>query len=437
MKAFDFGNLLRGKTVAVALSGGGDSMALLHYLCARAAEGGFCVAAVHVEHGIRGEASLKDAEFAEAYCREQKIPFYRYAVRARELAEREKLSLEAAARRLRYACFEAALTEKKCDFVALAHHTGDQAETVLMNLLRGAGMRGAGGMAPVRGRYLRPFLGVTKAEIAAYLKAFSIPYVTDETNFSADYTRNALRLRVLPAVGEIFPAYESSLLRFARLAREDDAYLFSLAKAQVAKRDGALCFPEDLPDPLFSRALLCAWKELGGGDYAGAQFEGAYALKSLANGACRDLGGGIVAAREYGEIALYRPVKTPIPSYPFAEGAFSFCGWTLKAERAVERKEGLYADAGKIPPGACLRPRKEGDVFAPYGGGTRKLKEYFIDKKVPRRLRDRIPVLAAGNTVYFVAGMEISDLIKVDKDTVNMIKLTYQRDTEEKENRDV
>ena len=106
-------------------------------------------------------------------------------------------------------------------------------------------------------------------------------------------------------------------------------------------------------------------------DYAGAQFEGAYALKSLANGACRDLGGGIVAAREYGEIALYRPVKTPIPSYPFAEGAFFFCGWTLKAERAAERKEGLYADAGKIPPGACLRPRKEGDVFAPYGGGTR------------------------------------------------------------------
>ena len=147
-------------------------MALLHYLCARAAEGGFCVAAVHVEHGIRGEASLKDAEYAEAYCREQKIPFYRYAVRARELAEREKLSLEAAARRLRYACFEAALTEKKCDFVALAHHTGDQAETVLMNLLRGAGMRGAGGMAPVRGRYLRPFLGVTKAEIAAYLTSF-------------------------------------------------------------------------------------------------------------------------------------------------------------------------------------------------------------------------------------------------------------------------
>lgn len=419
------------RTVAVAVSGGGDSMALLHYLNAHAEEGGYRVTALNVEHGIRGAASERDSAFVRDYCEKNQIPLLFYAVRAREWAEKEKVGLEEAARTLRYACFRDALDGGACDLIALAHHAGDQAETVLMNLLRGAGLNGAGGMAPVNGAFVRPFLHVPKGELTEYLEENAIPFVTDETNLSDTYTRNALRNRVMPLLSELYPAGERNLVRFAARCREENAYLDALAEKALAYEAGAYLIAETTDRTLFDRAVLLALKKLGvSADYGAVQTENVEALRKAENGASCDLGRGIRAVREYGRIAIDRQREVVLPVIPFALGEFAFGAGTLRVERveraAVSFGDGsLYADADKIPEGAVFRAREAGDMFCPFGGGTKKLKEFLIDRKIPKRLRGALPVLASGKTVYFIADTEISDLIKVDKSTRNVVKLSY------------
>ncbi len=406
-------------------------MALLHYLRVHAEDGGYCVKALNVEHGIRGETSERDSAFVRDYCEKNQIPFLFYAVRAREMSEKEKIGLEEAARKLRYQCFAQALKSGECDLIALAHHADDQAETVLMNLLRGAGLNGAGGMTPVNGAFVRPFLHVPKEELTAYLEENAIPFVTDETNFSEDFTRNALRRRVMPVLRELYPFGERNLVRFAARCREENAYLDSLAETALSRERGAYLIAETLDRPLFDRAVLLALKKLGmTADYGAVQTESVFKLKNAANGASCDLGQGIRAVREYERIGIFRPQEEVLSEIPFSFGNFSFGTGTLRAER-VSRSEitfgdgSFYVDADKIPENAVFRIRKEGDIFRPFGGGTRKLKEFLIDRKIPKRYRSAFPVLAVEKTVYFIANTEISDLIKVDKDTRNVVKLSY------------
>lgn len=300
-----------------------------------------------------------------------------------------------------------------------------------MNLLRGAGLNGAGGMTPVNGAFVRPFLHVPKEELTAYLEGNAIPFVTDETNFSEDFTRNALRRRVMPVLRELYPFGERNLVRFAARCREENAYLDSLAETALSRESGAYLIAETLDRPLFDRAVLLALKKLGmTADYGTVQTESVFKLKNAANGASCDLGQGIRAVREYGRIGIFRPQEEVLSEIPFAFGTFAFGTGTLCMER-VARSEiafgdgSFYVDADKIPENAVFRVRKEGDIFRPFGGGTRKLKEFLIDRKMPKRYRSAFPVLAVEKTVYFIANTEISDLIKVDKDTRNVVKLSY------------
>ena len=189
-------NLFNKKeVVAVAISGGADSVCLLHLLHTNAKALDITVKAINVEHGIRGESSLQDSQFVKDFCALINVELKSYTVNAPSFAKQKGYSLEQAARVLRYECFDNALIEGFCDKIATAHHAGDNAETVLFNILRGSALSGVCGISEsaYNGKIIRPILKVTKQEISAYLKEHNLPFVFDSTNSEEKYSRNYIR----------------------------------------------------------------------------------------------------------------------------------------------------------------------------------------------------------------------------------------------------
>ncbi|MBQ8046354.1 MAG: tRNA lysidine(34) synthetase TilS [Prevotella sp.] len=200
----------------IALSGGADSVALLRVLKVL----GYVLEAVHCNFHLRGSESERDASFCEALCKCQNIPFHRVDFNTLEYAETHRVSVEMAARTLRYNYFEHLRQEVDADAVCVAHHRDDVAETVIMNLVRGAGLRGLHGILPVNGKIIRPLLSVSRSEIVSYLEYLQQDYVEDSTNKMADFTRNKIRLQVLPLLREINSHASENIARTAGFLRE-------------------------------------------------------------------------------------------------------------------------------------------------------------------------------------------------------------------------
>ena len=225
-----------GDGVVVGLSGGPDSVFLLYALHTLQARMGFTLWAVHVHHGIRGAEADRDEAFSEKLCAKLDIPFQAVHVAAPAYAAQHGLSLEEAARILRYEALEAArqqLGQTRAAWIAVAHHLDDQAETVLHNLVRGAGLRGLAGMENRRNHVIRPLLSIKREDILKWLKQNDIPYVTDSTNADPHYTRNRIRSTVLPELREINPEASAHIAHSAALLREADAYFHALALQYV------------------------------------------------------------------------------------------------------------------------------------------------------------------------------------------------------------
>ena len=225
-----------GDGVLVGLSGGPDSVFLLYALHTLQARMGFTLRAVHVHHGIRGAEADRDEAFSEKLCAKLDIPFQAVHVAAPAYAAQHGLSLEEAARILRYEALEAArqqLTQATAAWIAVAHHLDDQAETVLHNLVRGAGLRGLAGMENRRNHVIRPLLSIKREDILKWLKQYDIPYVTDSTNADPHYTRNRIRSTVLPELREINPEASAHIAHSAALLREADAFFHALALQYV------------------------------------------------------------------------------------------------------------------------------------------------------------------------------------------------------------
>ncbi len=455
----------RGRRVCIALSGGGDSVALFDWCVRHAAANSITLSAVHVEHGIRGSASQQDAAFINTLCARACVPLFCFAEDVPALAAVWGTGLEEAGRRVRYARFCKLLAEDRADVVFTAHHAGDNAESVLLNLFRGASLAGAGGIRaflpaeelcarfapefltarpgapvldpPAAPEFLsasvsasvaapslagkgvaRPMLALPKTEIEAYLAARALTWRTDESNADPSFARNFVRAAVLAPAKQRFPAAERHLYAFSRLAQEDEAFLSSLAAACLTRQeDGSFRIPQETPRPLFFRACARAFRALGAEDASLSSFQAAASLIGARSGAERDLPCGVRAVREYGAVVLFRPAPAADYAYPFAEGEFACGAYTVRIEAGgVPKKEcglmrPLCFDAAALPRGCLLRPRRAGDTFTKFGGGTKKLKDWLIDRKIPRRLRD-LPVIACGGTVYAVCGAEISEQVR-------------------------
>ena len=431
-----------GKKICVATSGGMDSTALLHYLKARERACGYVLCALHCEHGIRGEESRSDMRFVQTLCGEWNVPLYIFEEDCLKRAEREKCSVETAARTFRRACYARVLDEGKADYIATAHHADDEAETVLFRIARGASLSGASAMRAREGSLIRPFLDWDREKICAYAEENGLSYCTDNTNFSTEYTRNKLRLTVFPALEEAVSGAKENFARFAALAAEDDEYLYKKSRELLTKNaEGGytISFCEDAP--LFRRACLSALKGLGvERDYTSVHLQSVFALQRLERGARIDLPQGVIAEKTHTGILLFSgKERVIVPAEAVEEKPFDekdFEGGMYKVNVYTEPPQGeenewttLRIDGDKLPPNAVFRFRREGDEIEKFGGGKKSLKKFFNEKKLPVECRAHLPLIASADTgeVYVVCGVEIADNLKVTEATKRTLYITLQR----------
>lgn len=424
----------KNDVVAVACSGGIDSMALLHKLNSLKQELQIQVIAVTVDHSIRVNGKT-DAKFVEDYCAQNNIKCYKFKVDVPKLAKQKQLSLESAGRQARYGIFDALLQKGIANKIALAHHIQDQAETILLHLFRGSGLSGVRGMDYKKDEnYIRPLLNTPKSNIIAYVKENEIPYVTDETNADSEYTRNYLRNEIFPLLLKKWPNITSQLINFSKSVIEDDNYINKNVNLDaVIFEDKVAKIP--LSYFLYDDAIInrIIFKTLHGiGINVDIERKHIDAIKELAkaceNGKKINLPLGVTAHKEYDYLTLTcKKIERPEFFVEFKCGAInvpSFGKIVAKRVNDFMPKQGvLYIDAKKLPKDAVWRYRKDGDVIEKFGGGTKKLKSFLIDKKIPQRERDFLPVLASGNEIYAIAGIEISNKVKLDENVKSAIKI--------------
>lgn len=422
------GLLQAGSHVVAACSGGADSLALLDILLALRKKLSLTVTVAHFEHGIRGGESRADAAFVEAFARARGASFQLGSEDVPAYAKRKQMSLELAARECRYAFLWQVVEGSGADALATAHHADDQAETVLMRILRGTGIDGLAAMRPRNGRHIRPLLAVTRAEIEAYCRERGLAPRHDATNDSADCMRNALRLDVLPYLrAHANPAVSHALCQLAEIAEAEndclDAMLDQAWPGLLKTRDGQADGPAKkylwhtpfcaLPLALQRRALRRLWRTAGEEqDLAFAHVE---ALRMLfltgETGSGLDLPHGRRAEVSYGRLLILprrlAAEKAPAPTSVRVPGVAIWGKWKLTASLLKAPPERIGSDAFCLaappPEGLCLRGRMAGD-FMRLASGRKKLKEVWIDDKIPREERSRIPLLAVGREVLWIAG---------------------------------
>ncbi len=427
----------QNKRICVAISGGEDSVALLHYLKSLQKTYKFTLIATHCEHGIRGEESLEDMRFVKEFCKTMDVSLYTFTADCPARAKKEKISLETAARNFRYESFSSLLEEGKADFIATAHHSGDEAETVLFRLARGTSLSGMAAMQEQNGKFIRPILTWSKEKIRRYIAENDLVFRVDSTNFELDATRNKLRLEVLPSLENAVEGAIENIARFATLAAEDDQFLYELSQSLIAYEGESIKVSFSDKKPLFTRAALTALKGLGlEKDYTSIHLNALFDLQKSARGAYLVLPKNIRA--EKGEKSIIFSLFQEEIFPPLAEkkkfAKEGFDGGRYEVNISFKPiLEGetpwkvLRADKDKFPQDSLFRFREEGDEIRRFGGGKKSLKKFFNEEKIPPKERAYLPLIAKGNEVYVVCGVEISELVKVDENTKNVLYITMRK----------
>lgn len=408
---------LDNKVVAVALSGGSDSVALFHYLKDNQTKYGYSLKAINVEHGIRGEQSKKDSFFVVQLCNKYNVPLLSYQVDAIDFAKNDKLSLEESARILRYRCFFFAISNGLCDLIATAHHQKDNAETVLFNIFRGAGANGLTGISDYDDKIIRPFINLPKKEIDQFILENGLEYVVDQSNFDQNYTRNYLRHTVLPAIEKVFPEVQNSISRLSNILSIENEYLDEQAKNSLVIKGSLVEISLPLHKALLNRAIIFALKSLGlKKDWEKVHVDDVCSLSEKENGKSINLPKNIVAIKEYDKITLYVKKEEETPILPVKQGEFAFAGkrFVIMPTTTTDYKKGLYISLDKLPPTAVIRAKKDGDLFTKFKGGTKSLSDFFTDKKIPLKDRNSIPLIADGNKVLAIFGIAVSENLKIE-----------------------
>jgi len=419
--------ITKGDKIGVACSGGRDSMCLLHYLSTHKDDLGIEIVAINIDHNIR-ENSKRDTMFVMRYCNQHNIKFMSYSLNVLQYCMEKKTSIEEGAREARYEVFRSLISKGVVDKIALAHHMQDQSETILLNILRGTGLNGASGMDYVNGKFIRPLLSTTRAEIHAYIENNDIPYVDDETNASNDYSRNYIRNMIMPLIRSKWPNADNAICKFAEICRQDNKYIEDIAKqSDFEAKDGIVKIQTryfiDQPS-VINRVIRKALKAINvSKDIEKKHIE---LIKELAldgnNGSKINLPHNLVAIKEYNYITITNKTFKPArKEWKMEKGKIDIQEYGI-INLSITRKFDLgehnhIIDYNKVPKDAIIRFREAGDVFEKFGGGKKSLSDYLIDKKIPTRLRNITPVLASGNEILAVFGVEISNKVKIDKDT--------------------
>lgn len=421
--------------VLCAVSGGADSM----YLLVRLRELGFPVAAAHYNHGLRGEEADRDEAFVRDFCAGRDIPFVAEKGDVRAFAAQERLGLEEAGRRLRYDFLERAADELGAAAIATAHTADDNAETLLLRLARGTGLRGLGGIPPRRGRVVRPMLGVSRREIEAYLRENDIPHVEDATNREDSYARNRVRHGAVPALETVDPAFVSAAGQTAWLLRQDEAFLTELARNFLAANADENSVDAkallDQPWPVASRAVrLMAGRELSLAHVRAV-------LKAARDGGAADVP-GLRAARNKGRLVfgaenapqlpereLAVPGRTPIPEAGLTVLAAKFTHCTEDVHKSYNifsfQCENIY---GSI----TVAGRRPGDSFRPAGRNcTKTLKKLFLEAGIPPWERDAVPVLRDERGILGVYGLGADQRVCAKPGDREILRIEFRPEPDE------
>jgi len=448
VRAYILDNALvpQGAGVLAGLSGGMDSMALVDMLSRLRDELSFTLYCAHFDHRIRSD-SYKDAEFAEAQAALRGAEFFPGSGDVPAYAAERGLSLETAARELRHSFFKKIMAENNIGLLALGHHMNDRAETLLMRLLRGSGPDGLAAMPPKAGHIIRPLLCLGRRDIELYCRENNIPWREDDTNTDTAYTRNALRIDTMEHLSGYNPSVVQSLCRTAELLSADREYfdgeVSALCRRAQATDGGFEMQDEDflyVHKALRMRCIRRLFGELGLTHDLYAAHIADVEMLFIKQPAGKEiiLPQGFSARRHPMGVELVRPdyapqaiAETPLDlnGETYVPGAGTFLcetvanpGGAVKAHsRNVEYLNSLLIT------GAVVRARREGDRFHPLGApGEKKLKEYFIDKKISRWRRDFVPLVACGNDIIWAVGHVINEKYKVDEACASVIKITYK-----------
>ena len=431
--------------VVAGISGGADSVCLLLLLLEFQKRLPFELCAVHVDHGIRGEEARKDAEFTQRLCLEKNVEFRLVCCDVPKRAREEGLSVEDAGRRCRYEALEQVRSEWGGTRIAVAHHKNDQAETLLLHLFRGTGLKGMCGMAPVKDVLIRPLLCIERREIEAWLKEHMVSYRTDSTNLLDDYARNRIRNRILTEAVQINAQAVGHLADACSMAREAQDYLEREAERACSRvvraAEGEWFLDREAfgrEDALIQKYVLLRVLESccrGRKDLTADHVKALIGLMEQPVGKQLMLPGGLYARSSYGGMYIgcgrreHQPQEYPvaIPGTVFLEdgGKISFDLMPYKKELQIPRKTYTkWLDYDKIKSSLKLRTRCEGDyITVNRQGGTRKLKDYFIDQKIDRLKRDRVLLLADGSHILWVIGYRISEAFRVTEETEYVLRV--------------
>ncbi len=423
----------------VAVSGGPDSVALLDILYAMP-EARLQLTLAHVHHGLRPTAEA-DATFVERLAKRYHLEFLSRRVDVRARVDRTGESEEEAAREVRYAALSEMAAEAGATRIATGHTADDQAETVLMRILRGTGLLGLAGIPPRRGPVIRPLLPLWRRDILAYLQARGLESCTDETNASLDYTRNRVRQQLLPELEQEYaPRLRVRLQQLAEMARQDSAVLETLAEDAFTRfrqwlPDGLALPPMPaLPHAVRWRVWRRALAEVrGGGD--DISYDHLDSLADLAPGRALCLPGARVtheagrlvfqsAAKAAARVAI--PTLTlPVPGQlSYAPAGVSLRTCLAAAPQPLESGDAATLDADAVAGKLTMRSWQPGDRFRPLGApGERKLQDIFVDAGLPRRLRARVPVISDEDGIIWLAGFRLADRVKVVPNTARILRL--------------
>lgn len=402
-----------GDRVVCALSGGADSVAMTHCLLSLADELQIQVSAAHYNHCLRGEASDSDEVFVRRLCASWGIPLEADRGDVAAYAQTHGQSLEEAARCLRYE-----FLRHQSGLIAVAHNADDQVETVLLNLIRGTGLKGLASMEPKRDRIIRPLLSVSRTEIEAYLQAHNLPHREDHTNGEDEALRNRLRHHVVPLLRQENPALSQTVGRMTALLRADEAYLARETEALLAaarRQDGYDCQTLlEAPSVLRRRAIRVLLQIPKPSQIHVDQAEAL--LSDLSGSAQIQLPGGFTMVREYGLLRLERKTFPadflPVCLHPGENAVLEGTDLEIFVEGPVILEKtydslstfALKYDMMGATPTLWIRPRQTGDVLR-LSGGTRSLKKLMIDRKIPAARRGLIPVITDGETILAVYGL--------------------------------
>lgn len=450
-----------GDRLLVGFSGGADSLCLLELLREMAPSAGFSVAAMHVNHGIRGTEADRDEAFAEAFCRERGIPFYTVHVDVPDYAAKAKLSLEEAGRRLRYDAFEKAMAEHHLTKLALAHHENDLAETMLYNMARGTGLAGLCSLKPKRGSYIRPLLCVSREVIEAEVKRRGLTYVTDSTNLDDEPVRNRLRHTVIPCLTE---KVNAGTLRHMRELSEmtDEVLDFVASEAETLLNacghevEGGVLIENrffDAPAAVVAEGLRLVidrttgtrrdmtrrhiemLKDLGRGEIGrqGHLPEGVLAEKTAE--------GLVIKKRRSSDmmaagVRVSRLESVSLDPTCRERDTAVFGKWRFSAEILdfvpISIPENAYTkwlDYDRMNGTLRVRTRRAGDRLTVTGeGGHKSVSDYLTNLKLPKAERDELPLICDDDEVIWIVGYRIGAIYKVTSQTKRVLKITAELD---------